>query len=97
MAKKRGILIHPEEVGNYRADILVESDLNLVAIHPKGGVKAAETLNDMLEFVKTDTFLEFAEKVRNKGIEFSCKTDGEEDGGIASAAFSMARLAGGGV
>ncbi|NLC68135.1 MAG: DUF4838 domain-containing protein, partial [Clostridiaceae bacterium] len=69
MAKKRGILIHPEEVGNYRADILVESDLNLVAIHPKGGVKAAETLNDMLEFVKTDTFLEFAEKVRNKGIE----------------------------
>ena len=37
MISKRGILIHPEEVGDYWAEILVESDLNLVAIHPKGG------------------------------------------------------------
>lgn len=68
MISKRGILIHPEEVGDYWAEILVESDLNLVAIHPKGGAAASDTLSDMLEFVKTDAFLSFAEKVRGKGI-----------------------------
>ena len=69
LSHKRGILIHPEEVGNYWADILIDSGLNLVGIHPRGGVKAAETLNNMLEFVKTDAFLEFARRMRSNGIE----------------------------
>lgn len=69
MSSRIGIIIYPEEVSEYWYNLLADSGLNVIAIHPKGGVKAAESLSSMLEFLKTDTFLSFAEKVTNKGFD----------------------------
>jgi len=56
MFTQRGLLIYPEEVGPYWCDLLLESGLNLVGIHPAGGAKAAHSLDRLLDFVQTLCF-----------------------------------------
>lgn len=63
-----GILIHPHEVSDYWADLLLDSGLNLLALHPVGGTRADESLRELLDFVKTERFQSFAEKLAASGV-----------------------------
>ncbi len=68
MFTQRGLLIYPEEVGSYWRDLLLESGLNLIGIHPAGGVKAAYSLDRLLDFVQTPVFLDFARSLTRAGF-----------------------------
>ncbi|MBP3967136.1 DUF4838 domain-containing protein [Paenibacillus lignilyticus] len=66
---KRGILILPEEVGPYWADLIARSGLNLVGIHPGWGAGALEELENMLDVVKTPVFEQFAERMKELNVD----------------------------
>ncbi|NLO36831.1 MAG: DUF4838 domain-containing protein [Clostridiaceae bacterium] len=68
MLTQRGLLIYPEEVGPYWRDLLLDPGLNLVGIHPAGGVDAARSLERLLEFVQTPPFWDFAHRLTRAGF-----------------------------
>ena len=40
--RKRGLIIHPEEISDYWEELILSSDLNSVGIHPRGGLSDHE-------------------------------------------------------
>ena len=74
MEEKHGILIFPQEVGLYWEDLIARSGLNLVGIHPGGGVGAANDLERLLGFVKTPAFRHFKQRMAELKVdlEFEC-------------------------
>jgi hypothetical protein len=74
MEEKQGILIFPQEVGPYWEDLIARSGLNLVGIHPGGGVGATNDLERFLGFVKTPAFRHFKHRMAELKVdlEFEC-------------------------
>ncbi|AZN39017.1 DUF4838 domain-containing protein [Paenibacillus albus] len=72
MDNRSGILILPEEAGPYWADLIARSGLNLVGIHPGWGAGALKELEKTLEFVKTPSYKQFVERMKelNVDVEF---------------------------
>ena len=68
MIKKCGIVIYDTECDDYWADRLERSGLDTLGIHPAGGATAHLSLAACADFVKTDRFLAFCERVRRTGI-----------------------------
>ena len=60
----RGIVIHDTDCGEYWALRLEKSGLNAVGIHPAGGQGAHLTLAACMEFVRTERFAAFRERMR---------------------------------
>lgn len=48
MFQNRGIIIHPEEYNENWLNELKEAELNVLGLHPVGGVKANETLESAI-------------------------------------------------
>ncbi|MBE6724500.1 MAG: DUF4838 domain-containing protein [Ruminococcaceae bacterium] len=68
MLKRRGIVIHDTDCGPYWAQRLESSGLNTVGVHPAGGIDAHLSLASCMEFVKTERFRAFKERVNRAGI-----------------------------
>lgn len=64
-----GILIHPHEVGEYWCSLLERSGLDCVALHPVGGKLAHQSLQELLDYVKTPEFKAFASRMHAHGIQ----------------------------
>jgi|LSQX01.3.fsa_nt_gb hypothetical protein len=69
MTGKRGVLIYPAEAGPYWLELLRDSGLNLLGIHPAGGKDAALSLAGLLEFIQSRPFQSFAHNLAEAGIE----------------------------
>lgn len=68
-AKKRGLIIHPEEISAYWERLILASHLTSVGIHPRGGPIAHETLSEFLSELKKGTYSRFLQAMETHGIE----------------------------
>ena len=62
--KKRGIIIHPEELTDRMIGMLQKTDVNVLGLHPPGGRAADQNLDKLLELMKTEEFQEKLTQVR---------------------------------
>jgi hypothetical protein len=69
MLKRRGILLLYREIGDYWLHRLTGSGLDVVGLHPDGGSDAVDSLDKMLEMVKSPIFLDFAKGLAIAGID----------------------------
>ena len=68
MIKHRGIVIHDTDCGEYWAARLEKSEIDTLGVHPAGGIDAHLTLAACAEFVKTEKFRRFRERMNRAGI-----------------------------
>ena len=66
--EKRGIVIHPEELTEQMIEILKNTNINVIGIHPAGGEKADENLEKLLKLSRTNEFQENIRRVKELGI-----------------------------
>ncbi len=69
MIARRGLLIHPEEIGEYWLKRLENSGLNLLGIHPVGGPQAADTLVEAIAFMSKAENLLLLDRYKDLGLE----------------------------
>lgn len=65
---KQGLVIHPEELTDRMLELLEKSNINVLGLHPVGGAIAKESLEKMLELLKTQEFQDKLTRVREMGI-----------------------------
>lgn len=68
MLKERGIIIHAQDVGDYWADRLENSGLNVVGIHPAGGTDAHHTMEEFIRQMQTKEWTHFTRRMEKAGI-----------------------------
>ena len=68
MMNKQGIVIHPEELTDQMIEMLKQSKINVLGLHPVGGENADQTLENLLELSKTAEFQDKLSQVRELGI-----------------------------
>ncbi|MCR4906512.1 MAG: DUF4838 domain-containing protein [Clostridiales bacterium] len=68
MIKRRGIVIHAADCGDYWAGRLENSGLNVVGVHPAGGMDAHRSLEDCIRFLGTPEWRRFAARMEKAGI-----------------------------
>lgn len=66
---KSSMLIHPDELSRVWIDRLVDAGIQAVGIHPCGGENAYDSLNRLLEQMKTSEFRGLIDYAKNKGLE----------------------------
>ena len=74
MLKRRGIVIHAADCGDYWAARLEKSGLNVVGIHPAGGADAHRSLEDCIGFLGTEDWRHFASRMEKAGIAVEFET-----------------------
>ena len=52
MLKERGIIIHPQECGDYFASRLEETHLNVLGVHPEGGTAAHASMENCIHMLE---------------------------------------------
>lgn len=52
MIKHKGLIIHPNELTDYWVERLLSTDLNLLGIHPEGGVNGGSSVYAAAEWIK---------------------------------------------
>lgn len=65
---KQGIIIHPEELTDKMIAILEKSNINVLGLHPVGGVEADKSLEKLLQLLENKEFQEKIDKIRCMGI-----------------------------
>ena len=68
MFKNRGLLIHPEELNEKWLNEISEAGLNLLGLHPVGGIQAAESLEKAIHLHCTPGFQKLLSLANKKGI-----------------------------
>ncbi len=68
MIARRGIVIHAGDCGDYWAGRLENSGLNVVGVHPAGGMDAHRSLEDCIRFLGTAEWRRFASRMERTGI-----------------------------
>lgn len=63
------LLVHPDEVSKTWIDRMADAGIMVLGIHPVGGKKAADSLADLLERVKTPQFRELIDYAKSRGLE----------------------------
>lgn len=66
--KKHGIVIHPEELTDRMIALLKKTNINVLGLHPVGGVDADKTLENLLQLSETRDFQNKLQQVRDMGI-----------------------------
>ncbi|MBO4355493.1 MAG: DUF4838 domain-containing protein [Clostridia bacterium] len=66
--KLSGLLIHPDELDDEWIRIAKEKRLGVLSLHPRGGLRAAESMGALLNFVRTGEFLNLKSKLEDCGI-----------------------------
>lgn len=69
MALPRGLLVHPDELGDLWVSRLKGSDIGIVGLHPVGGKKANETLEQLCRDLQDGRFDRPFAALREMGIE----------------------------
>ena len=68
MLKERGIIIHPQECGDYFASRLEETHLNVLGVHPEGGTAAHASMENCIKMLETDEWRHFRRRMYKAGI-----------------------------
>lgn len=63
MLKERGIIIHPQECGDYFASRLEETHLNVLGVHPEGGTAAHASMENCIQMLETDEWRHFRRRM----------------------------------
>lgn len=66
MVSRRGVVIHPYELDEQWLDTMAALNLNVLGLHPVGGAKANETLEDLLQ--SRERLQPLLEKARQMGV-----------------------------
>ncbi len=66
---RNGILIHPEELNKKQIDRVKKLGITTLALHPRGGEKAHETLTEMLSMLENEKYRSLIDYARSLGIE----------------------------
>ena len=69
MSLPKGLLVHPDELGDLWLDRLRGSAIKIVGLHPVGGKKAHESLEELYSAVKSGAFAARFEELKKMGIE----------------------------
>ncbi|MBR6727764.1 MAG: DUF4838 domain-containing protein, partial [Clostridia bacterium] len=69
MALPRGLLVHPDELGDVWLSRLRDSDIKVVGLHPVGGKKAHESLEELRRDVTEGRFDQKFAVLREMGID----------------------------
>ena len=65
---RKAILIHPEELDEIWIDQASAQRLNTLALHPWGGGKAHETLEELLQRLEDPAFRRLLDRIRDHGM-----------------------------
>ena len=68
MKIKKGILVHPDELSVKWIDRAAYYGIDTVGIHPVGGYRAAETLRELTETLKTAGFRKLVDYALSKVV-----------------------------
>lgn len=68
MLKRRGILVHPEELDMKWLEDIKKANINVLGIHPVGGRRAPRTLAAAIEMFKTEEFQTLIQTAKDMGI-----------------------------
>ena len=68
MLKERGIIIHAQDCGDYFASRLEATNLNVLGIHPEGGVAAHVSMQKCMEMLETEEWRTFHRRMEKAGI-----------------------------
>ena len=66
---KSSMIIHPEELSYEWIDRLCDAGIGSLGIHPRGGKKAYETLEELLALMQSDQYREMIDYARARGRE----------------------------
>ncbi|MHB8962595.1 MAG: DUF4838 domain-containing protein [Saccharofermentanales bacterium] len=65
--KYRGLIIHPDELSDYWVDLLLDSSVNLLGIHPVGGLTGGRTVNDLIVMMQQPDKVRLINKLQEYG------------------------------
>ncbi len=68
MLKERGIIIHAQDCGDYFASRLEATHLNVLGIHPEGGVAAHVSMQKCINMLETEEWRNFHRRMEKAGI-----------------------------
>jgi len=68
MLKERGIIIHAQDCGDYFASRIEATNLNVLGIHPEGGVAAHVSMQKCMEMLETEEWRTFHRRMEKAGI-----------------------------
>jgi len=68
MLKERGIIIHAQDCGDYFAGRLEQTNLNVLGIHPEGGVAAHVSMQKCIDMLETEEWRTFHRRMEKAGI-----------------------------
>ena len=66
---KNSMIVHPEELSFAWIDRLADAKIRTLGIHPRGGKEAYETLEELLDLIKTEQYRELIDYARSRGLE----------------------------
>ncbi|MCL2813815.1 MAG: DUF4838 domain-containing protein, partial [Oscillospiraceae bacterium] len=69
MIKHKGLIIHPDELTNYWIERLLSTDLNLLGIHPEGGVNGGRSVYAAAEWIKEPETRRLLGILTDKGVD----------------------------
>lgn len=65
----RGVVIHPDEVSDYWSTLLSQTSLNLLGIHPVGGLSSEEHINDAISILNTPKAQDSITQLKERGVD----------------------------
>ena len=68
MLKERGIIIHAQDCGDYFAGRLEQTNLNVLGIHPEGGIAAHVSMQKCIDMLETEEWRTFHHRMEKAGI-----------------------------
>ena len=68
MLKERGIIIHAQDCGDYFAGRLEQTNLNVLGIHPEGGIAAHVSMQKCIDMLETEEWRTFHRRMEKAGI-----------------------------
>lgn len=68
MLKERGIIIHAQDCGDYFAGRLEQTNLNVLGVHPEGGIAAHVSMEKCIRMLETEEWRHFHSRMEKAGI-----------------------------
>jgi len=69
MIKQKGVVIHPHELSDYWVERFLSTDLNLLGLHPVGGITGGKTIDKAIVWLKDSESKRLLNCLTDKGID----------------------------
>jgi len=68
MVKQKGLVIHPEELTEYWKERFLSTDLNLLGLHPVGGITGGQTVGEAAKWVEDPESERLLKSLADRGV-----------------------------